>query len=116
MAFPDPCGRSPGRRRVRYQYRSDARTEMTIATNNRSPGRICSRAGVSAVICLVLCTSAAARVTQIKIDSRSPAFANQSFGATGPYEILKGRVFGEVDPTDRRNAIIQDIQLAPRNG
>ena len=33
----------------------------------------------------------------------------------GPYELIRGRVHGEVDPADRRNAIIQDLALAPRN-
>lgn len=31
------------------------------------------------------------------------------------YEMLRGKVYGELDPKDRRNAIIQDIELAPRN-
>lgn len=31
------------------------------------------------------------------------------------YEMLRGKVYGELDAKDRRNAIIQDIQLAPRN-
>ena len=33
----------------------------------------------------------------------------------GQYEKLVGRAFGEVDPNDPRNAVIADIQLAPRN-
>ena len=31
------------------------------------------------------------------------------------YEMLRGKVYGELDFKDRRNAIIQDIELAPRN-
>ena len=38
-----------------------------------------------------------------------------SFGATGQYEKLVGRVQGEVDPTDPLNSLITDIALAPRN-
>ena len=41
--------------------------------------------------------------------------AGQAVGAAGPYEIIRGRVHGEVDAADRRNAIIQDLALAPRN-
>ena len=41
--------------------------------------------------------------------------AGQAVGAAGPYEIVRGRVHGEVDAADRRNAIIQDLPLAPRN-
>jgi hypothetical protein len=57
-----------------------------------------------------------ARVTQIIVDTKvSPAFNGQSFGAAGQYETLSGRAFGEIDPNDPHNAIIQDINLAPRN-
>jgi Alpha/beta hydrolase domain len=59
---------------------------------------------------------AQSRVTKIVIDSRvSPAFDGASFGSGGQYETLAGRAFGELDPNDPRNAIIQDIKLAPRN-
>ena len=47
--------------------------------------------------------------------SREPMAAGQAVGAAGPYEIMRGRIHGEVDPADRRNAIIQDLPLAPRN-
>jgi hypothetical protein len=33
----------------------------------------------------------------------------------GQYEKLVGRAFGEVDPAAPRNAVIADIDLAPRN-
>lgn len=56
-----------------------------------------------------------AQVTRLEVTSREPAAGGQSFGAAGQYEVLRGRVHGEVDPTDRRNSIIQDIDLAPRN-
>jgi hypothetical protein len=45
----------------------------------------------------------------------SPTFEGVSFGDVGPYEKLRLRAFGEVDPNDPRNAVIADIQLAPRN-
>src|SRR6202163_4095118 len=60
--------------------------------------------------------AAQARVTKIVIDTQvSPAFNGASFGSAGPYETLAGRAFGELDPNDPHNAIIQDIKLAPRN-
>jgi hypothetical protein len=59
---------------------------------------------------------AQARVTRLVVDAvESPTYAGQSFGTVGAYEKLRGRVFGELDPADRRNSLIQDIQLAPRN-
>lgn len=38
-----------------------------------------------------------------------------SFGTVGEYERLSGSVAGEVDPADPKNAVIQDLQLAPKN-
>ena len=60
--------------------------------------------------------AANARVTQIVIKTvESPAFGGRTFGAVGAYERISGQVIGEVDPVDRRNAIIVDIGLAPKN-
>ncbi|MFI5309759.1 MAG: alpha/beta hydrolase domain-containing protein [Gemmatimonadales bacterium] len=57
-----------------------------------------------------------AQVTRIVIDTVvSPAFGGATYGAAGAYETIAGRAFGELDPKDKRNAIITDIQLAPRN-
>ena len=38
-----------------------------------------------------------------------------TFGSAGAYEKISGTFTGEVDPKDARNAIIQDLQLAPLN-
>ena len=60
--------------------------------------------------------SADARITRIEITHvESPTFEGRHFGAAGPYEKLRGRAHGEVDPDDPRNAVITDIELAPRN-
>src|SRR5262249_48305450 len=57
-----------------------------------------------------------ARVVRIVIDKKeSPAYKGMSFGAAGPYERITGRAFGEIDPRDARNAVITDLDLAPRN-
>ena len=59
---------------------------------------------------------AEARITRIQITRvESPTFEGTSFGAVGQYEKLVGRAYGEVDPTDSRNAIITDLGLAPTN-
>src|ERR1019366_1589952 len=49
-----------------------------------------------------------ARVTKINITAHDPA-------AYPGYEKIKGIATGELDPKDRRNAIITDIALAPKN-
>jgi hypothetical protein len=57
-----------------------------------------------------------ARITGITITTTtSPAFAGQSFGQVDQYEQLDGTAFGEIDPHDPLNTVIQDIELAPRN-
>ncbi len=64
---------------------------------------------------LLLCATASAKVDRIVIDQRAPAFNGQDVGEAGPYERVRGRIIGSVDPADPRNALIQDITLAPRN-
>jgi len=61
-------------------------------------------------------TASEARVTRITISkTTSPQFNGQTFGNVGTYEELRGTFSGEIDPNDRRNAVITDINLAPRN-
>jgi len=61
-------------------------------------------------------TSADARITRLVIERRdSPAYQGQSFGEAGKYEWLRGHAYGELDPKDPLNAIITDLQFAPRN-
>ena len=57
-----------------------------------------------------------AQITRIEFTRvESPTFEGRVFGDVGQYEKLVGVAFGEVDPTDPRNAVITDIDLAPRN-
>jgi len=75
------------------------------------------------VLAALALTAAPARahITRIVIDpaqSQSPVFEGRVFGpngSVGPYEKLRGKAFGELDPNDPRNAVITDIKLAPRN-
>lgn len=47
--------------------------------------------------------------------SESVTFDGLSFGSVGQYEKIRGIAYGEVDPSDPRNAVITDIELAPVN-
>ena len=58
---------------------------------------------------------AESRVVRITIDSRTPLSNGAFFGTVGPYELVRGTASGELDPNDRRNAVITDITLAPKN-
>jgi hypothetical protein len=58
-----------------------------------------------------------ARVTQINITkTEAPTFdGSPSFGAVGQYERIEGTFTGEVAPEDPLNAVIVDIDRAPKN-
>src|SRR4051812_7354321 len=56
-----------------------------------------------------------AEIVRLEIVSRQPADGGRAAGAAGAFEVLRGRAYGEVDPADPRNVIIQDVALAPRN-
>jgi hypothetical protein len=65
----------------------------------------------------VLAGTAPARseVVRVDIDSREPVLDGQSFGAYGPYEVVRGRLYFSFDPANPMNAQIVDLQRAPRN-
>src|SRR5687767_8805079 len=59
---------------------------------------------------------AEARIVRLVIVRvESPAFGGESFGAAGEYEVIVARAFGELDPRDPQDAVIQDLDRAPRN-
>jgi len=61
------------------------------------------------------CGVAQAQVMRLEITSREPIGGGTAAGSAGPYELIRGRVHGDVDPADPHNTIIQDLSLAPRN-
>jgi hypothetical protein len=75
-----------------------------MATLKRAAFFSCCRGQLyaAALLSILLCGSAEARVTRIVIDSRSAAFANQTFGNVGPYELLRGPTTTAPTPMDRR--------------
>lgn len=58
--------------------------------------------------------SAQAEIRRIVVDRQEPMVDDAAAGLPA-YEKLRGRLFGEVDPSAPENSIIQDIELAPRN-
>jgi hypothetical protein len=60
--------------------------------------------------------TAYARVTQINITTtEAPTFGTTSFGSVGQYERIEGIITGEVDPNNPQNAVIVDLDRAPKN-
>src|SRR5271156_5020049 len=88
---------------------------MTGSRKRRRAGAPAAGIAASGLIALVA-SGAQARVTKIVIEHKvSPAFDGAGFGAAGQDETVTGRAFGVLDPNDPKNAVIQDIKLAPRN-
>ncbi len=53
---------------------------------------------------------------RIEVSEReTPVFEGTAFGAVGTYERLHGRIFGELDPTQKLNAGIVNLDRAARN-
>jgi len=93
-------------------------SRVTVGSTQRTVGRLGIALALAAGTVLTG-PVAEARITRIVIDStrsQSPTFEGRAFGAVGQYEKLRGTAFGELNPLDRHNAIITDIELAPRNG
>jgi len=55
-----------------------------------------------------------AEVTGVVVTSRTAVAGGQSFGRTGAYERLVGRIEFALDPGDAHNAGLVDLDLAPR--
>ena len=64
---------------------------------------------------LLLCATSPAAVVRIEVRERTSVLGGKSFGATGAYERIKGRVHFEVDPKLAPNRIISDLDLGPLN-
>jgi hypothetical protein len=82
------------------------------------PGRWSGRLALAITSAAVLgiVSPAGARVTQMNITTvESPTFSGQSFGSVGQYERIEGTISGEVDPNNPQNAVIVDVEHAPRN-
>ena len=64
----------------------------------------------------VLVSPAMAEVVRFELTTPPrPALGGASFGSTGPYEEIRGSATIALDPADPRNAVISDLDRAPRN-
>src|SRR4030095_12307615 len=62
----------------------------------------------------VMPTLSEARVVRFVVEQRRPVLDGKSFGEAGPYERLDGTVSFEVDPKDPLNALIINLDKAPK--
>src|SRR5215470_19975329 len=119
-ATPLQAGRGESRSQMQWRGDRDAqknREEPVIGTGKLRNAVVTPATCLTIVgLVLAMAPSAQARVTRIAVEKKvSPAFDGASFGSAGQYETLAGKAFGELDPDDPHNAVIQDIKLAPRN-
>ncbi|HLH87091.1 MAG TPA: alpha/beta hydrolase domain-containing protein [Xanthobacteraceae bacterium] len=68
-----------------------------------------------AVALALAATCAQARVTRIEILRTEPFAGGAAFGTVGAYEKVVGRFHGELDPKAPLDAVIVDLDKAPRN-
>jgi len=85
-------------------------------------GWLSQRRGGTGMVCLavligflVLPAATAARVVHIEVTSREAASDAPQDGPAGPYEVIKGAIYLEVNPDDPANRLITDLKLADRN-
>jgi hypothetical protein len=67
------------------------------------------------VCCLAVSSFARAEVLSLTILHREPFEGGKAFGDAGPYEKIVGIVKYAIDPRDRHNSNIVDLDKAPRN-
>lgn len=72
-----------------------------------------SRKTIVALLLVCCPLVARAEVVQIEIADRRPFADGRSFGQSGPYERLSGKLWIEVDPSHPANSRIVDLKLAP---
>ena len=70
---------------------------------------------LAALIFSFFCCPSQARIVRVIITKTEFYLDGKVFGTAGSYEKLTGQAYGEVDPGNPLNSIIQDINFAPRN-
>ena len=56
-----------------------------------------------------------ARVVKLVVEQRTAYVGGAHWGKTGPYELLRGTAYMEADPQNPHDAVIVDLENAPRN-
>jgi len=67
------------------------------------------------VVCLLRAETAFGGLVRIEVRERFPFAGGVSYGRSGAYEVMGGRLYFELDPNDVANARIADLALAPVN-
>ena len=81
----------------------------------RATSRTRAIGAITVALTLLLGAWAEARVVRWVVEERLPFASGMEWGTAGPYERLKGTAYMEVDPKDPLNALIVNLDKAPRN-
>ena len=77
--------------------------------------RFFRRAAIAALLAALVPALVSAEVSRVEITARRDVAGGRSFGSVGPYEQLTGKLYFLIDPGNTRNAVIADLDKAPRN-
>lgn len=67
------------------------------------------------MVFILVCYPLQARIVRMYVAKSEPYLNGTVFGTAGSYVRITGMAYGDVDPANPLNSMIQDIQLAPRN-
>jgi hypothetical protein len=70
---------------------------------------------LTGIFLFLTCFSATAKIVKVVVTKTESHSNGKTFGDAGEYERIYGQAYGEVDPNNALNSIIQDIRLAPKN-
>ncbi len=74
------------------------------------------RYAVSSMLVLFLVPAlVSAEVSRVEMTSRRDAAGGHSFGPAGVYERLAGKIYFLIDPANKRNQVVADLDKAPKN-
>jgi hypothetical protein len=63
----------------------------------------------------MLPAAVSAEVSRVEITARRDFAGGRAFGTAGPYEQLTGKLYLLIDPANKRNTVVADLDKAPRN-
>ena len=100
---------------ARERNMTDVRRSTTASRRKSATSRLLYAGTFIAAGIVFGVTGTQARTTRIEILTRGVAFGGYSFPNVGQYEYITGIATGEISPNNPLNAVIVDVNLAPRN-
>jgi len=77
--------------------------------------RLLRHAAQSVFLVLIVPVLVGAEVSRVEVASRRDVAGGRSFGSSGSYERITGKLYFLVDPANKRNQVIADLDKASKN-